>query len=84
MKKLIIICPSIRLHPEASDEQPGCLLEKCPECGGRMWISAKKREIRDAFSDEVTIFCYDCALMKADNKDPELKDMFNNGRMLKI
>ncbi len=57
----IIMCPSLLLYPEPPKDQPGCELDNCPYCNKKMWISKKKRALREALAKKpLIVACYDC------------------------
>ncbi len=65
-----VICPPLSDYPQPPRDQPGCELEKCPHCSEKMWISAKKRNLRnDKIISPENIYCYTCMYKKAE-KDP--------------
>ncbi len=62
MKKLMFIMgPPLSDFPEPPNDQPGSKLTFCPQCGCRMWLSFKKRELRKILNiNEQITACYKC------------------------
>lgn len=80
-KIIIIMCPPLKTYAEPPADQPGCLKDKCPHCAEEIWISTRKRVIRDCNSpNTVMIFCYDC-MKKKIKSNPEL---FANHVMMQL
>jgi len=61
MKKLLLIpCPDLKYHKKPLKDQPGCEAEECPECSKKMWVSSKKRMVREQAEIEYKFLCYPC------------------------
>lgn len=72
---MIIACIPTKLCPIAPVDQPGCEEEKCPECGQGMWVSSKKRLIRDG---GVPCQCMECVI-RSTNGEPRIIDISKAG-----
>lgn len=46
-RNMIIICLPLALCPQKPDDQVDPVVEDCPECSQPMWVSARKRKLRD-------------------------------------
>lgn len=63
---MMIGCIPLWAMPTKPDDQVDPVEESCPECGTKMWVSAKKRTLRDM---GVPCMCMECLvplLHKAD------------------
>ena len=64
--EVVIICMPVWYSPKPSPEQSNCLVEQCPECNIDMWVSERKRAIRDKAkvdgSYNVKVLCGMCAV----------------------
>lgn len=60
----IIICAPVKKFPMPPKDQKGCELDVCPHCETKIWISAKKRALKDCL-EYSTVYCYDCVLDQA-------------------
>lgn len=62
----VIMCPPVNMFPVPPPEQPNCEKTTCSDCNQLIWISEKKRNIRDSRSKEASyIVCYVCLKRKA-------------------
>jgi transcription elongation factor Elf1 len=72
----VIFCPPLSIFPIAPKDQPRCTEINCPHCNKHMWISEKKRAIKDSCKKDgkdILLACYVCfAKLVIDN--PELRD----------
>lgn len=64
--EVVIICIPLWYMAEPPLEQSDCLVEQCPECTTDMWVSERKRAIRDKAKIEgnhnVKVLCGVCGL----------------------
>ncbi len=61
-----IFCAPLSLCPNPPDDQQDCVVEKCPQCDVDMWVSIKKRKIRDNAKikkkNDVKVWCGICVV----------------------
>lgn len=57
-KNVIIGCVPLSAFKTAPDDQPGCILEKCPLCKLDMWVSTLKRKARK--NPNSKLYCWIC------------------------
>jgi hypothetical protein len=77
--KVITILPCVSLYPDKTElekEQPG--LERsqaCDFCDREVWVSKKKRSLREKFGNEILFYCYFCIKEHAEKHFKEAPDM---------
>ncbi|HWW39858.1 hypothetical protein [Pedobacter sp.] len=64
---LLIGCIPVDAQPTHPDDQEDCIIEKCPLCKKDMWVSKKKRRLRDntILLKKVQIYCLLCLAKEA-------------------
>ena len=72
--KTIIACAPVWIAPEPPPEQVGCKEEPCPRCGQGMWVSEKKRAIREKGID---CMCMECVVRETQGMDTDVVDILN-------
>ena len=56
--QMIIGCIPVRLCPEEpTDQSKPITQEECPDCGAMMWVSARKRKLRDGGTQCKCMIC---------------------------
>ena len=53
-------CIPLSEFKSSPKDQPGCEIEDCPECKKGMWVSKRKRELRD--NKNMKTICWFCLL----------------------
>lgn len=80
--KATTILPPLELYPDKTElekEQPGLeLMKACDFCDREVWVSKKKRTLREKFGDGIVFYCYYCI------KDRVVKDFEEKPEMIKI
>ena len=64
LNEMHIMCIPVSMSPHPPTNQPDCEIEDCPKCGNQMWISRKKRMMRDKTQSHyiVKCWCMDCLI----------------------
>lgn len=80
--KTIVGCIPVSRLAQAPTDQSPCIKEKCPLCEKDMWVSEKKRAMRDKSPQNVEIYCFLCLVAQfvkqgINPSDIELADMSN-------
>lgn len=55
--KMIIGCMPQKITPVQPDDQSPCILENCKSCDELMWVSERKRKLRDSRSN-AEMYCF--------------------------
>ncbi len=72
----IVACIPVSHHPtEPTDQSTPITKEPCPQCGEEMWVSAKKRQLRDVGFDCVCMPC----IIRSDMRDGTLRELVDIG-----
>jgi hypothetical protein len=63
----VLMCPPLSMFPaHPPPDQPGCEKASCDDCARPIWISEKKRAIRDSRPKAASyVVCYFCLKKKA-------------------
>lgn len=77
--KLYVGCIPLNKKPTPPTDQSPCIVEDCKECGEPMWVSEKKRKIRET-TPNAEIVCFVCLAKAAikqgyTTEDIELADI---------
>lgn len=69
-------CIPVEYHPERPTDQSFCIVEKCPHCHHDMWVSERKRAMRETMPS-FKIYCFICLVIaaKVAGIEPELMDI---------
>jgi hypothetical protein len=70
VKMHLILGMPVSCYPVAPEDQPGCIIESCPKCYQDIWISKKKRELRETLITQgmhYEVWCWDC--LEEDSKN---------------
>jgi hypothetical protein len=58
---MYVLCIPVKYSPEPPKEQKNCLIEGCGKCGDEMWVSEKKRAMREKGNKKtLKILCAIC------------------------
>ncbi len=72
---MLIGCVPVSLCPvEPSDQSTPITKEDCPDCGEKMWVSRKKRELRDK---GLPCKCMICAVQELGDVEHDVIDINN-------
>ena len=72
---MLIGCIPVKYHPTVPDDQSTPITqEDCPECGEKMWVSRKKRELRDK---GIPCMCMLCVVAEMDGVEHDVIDINN-------
>jgi hypothetical protein len=52
-EETLIICIPLSYSKAPPKDQINCVIEKCPKCKKEMWVSEKKRNIRDNVAENI-------------------------------
>jgi hypothetical protein len=66
----LIGCLPVSLQSYAPTDQSPCIIEKCSLCNEDMWVSERKRKLRDT-QDNVKIYCVVCIINEANRQGLE-------------
>lgn len=74
--QMIIACPPLSHFKEPPKEQKDCVVEECPACNEKMWVSIKKRNLRKK-DKNVDIYCIFCIVTNCKDQEfePEIIDL---------
>lgn len=88
-RDVYILCIPVAMSKKPPKDQKACEIEKCTKCGTKIWVSLKKRNIRDdaeSNKNRVNMWCALCiTLFASENKDNtfEIRDI-SDGNVEKI
>jgi len=71
-EEMHIMCPPLSKMPQPPHDQPGCEQENCPNCGLPMWVSRKKRLMRDKYKTHYIVKCW-CIICLVKNHVKQIK-----------
>lgn len=70
-KTLYIGCIPLWAEPNHPTDQSPCIIQECPTCSEKMWVSQKKRDHQDSH-ENVEIHCLKCIALSAHEQGYEL------------
>jgi hypothetical protein len=79
-REIYLICMPKRFGRNAPINQEDCKIERCPKCDRQMWVSLKKRQVRENAAinkkNNVNIWCAICiAKLQKKSIPMEIKDL---------
>ncbi len=80
-KFIYVGCIPVEAHPEHPTDQSPCVKEICPHCKRDMWVSEKKRKIRETCPRKVKVYCLECLAVGALNQGME-PTLFDIGKVI--
>jgi hypothetical protein len=76
-KWIYIGCIPYHASRNSPHDQSPCVLDECPHCKGLMWVSEKKRILKETLGQKARIYCLECLARSAvaQGFEPELYDI---------
>jgi len=71
---LFVLCVPLYWLPTHPTDQKNCVIEQCPRCKVDMWVSEKKRALREADEDAL-VLCGMCVFAVAEEMGMNPKDI---------